>query len=182
MGAISPFASHVVKMRAVAARRDLRRSQQTRARFWHVVVVSSFFFIVVGTGLFLGAVMVIGVLRSNSGKAELTAEGRTGRIARSLQDGKLCHYILFDNKTAQTVEDRIARCDEGKPKPERDPSGPSAGAASGLRVTDSIDNCAAPTDSRPTTCLQSQCRETACENSQRKACRWQACRECACAL
>jgi hypothetical protein len=123
MGAISPFASHVVKMRAVAARRDLRRSQQTRARFWLVVVVSSFFFIVVGTGLFLGAVIVIGVLRSNSGKAELTAEGRTGRIARSLQDGKLCHHILFDNKTAQTVEDRIARCDEGKPKPERESFG-----------------------------------------------------------
>ena len=118
MGAISPFASHVVKMRAVAARRDLRRSQQTRARFWHVVVVSSFFFIVVGTGLFLGAVIVIGVLRSNSGKAELTAEGRT----RSLQDGKLCHHILFDNKTAQTVEDRIARCDEGKPKPKKESS------------------------------------------------------------
>ena len=119
MGAISPFASHVVKMRAVAARRDLRRSQETRARFWHVVVVPSFFFIVVGTGLFLGAVIVIGVLRSNSGKAELTAEGRT----RSLQDGKLCHHILFDNKTAQTVEDRIARCDEGKPKPERESFG-----------------------------------------------------------
>ena len=108
-------------MRAVAARRDLRRSQETRARFWHVVVVSSFFFIVMGTGLFLGAVMVIGVLRSNSG-AELTDDGRTGRIARSLQDGKLCHYILFDNKTAQTVEDRIARCDEGKPKPKKESS------------------------------------------------------------
>ena len=37
-------------------------------------------------------------------------------VARTLCDGTLCHYMIFDNKTAQTVEDRIGRCDENKPK------------------------------------------------------------------
>ena len=45
---------------------------------------------------------------------------RTGRIARSLQDGKLCHYVIFDNKTAIAIEDRIGRCDEDKPKPKKE--------------------------------------------------------------
>jgi hypothetical protein len=63
--------------------------------------------------------MVISALRTNTGLTELTADGRTGRIARSLQDGKLCRYILFDNKTGQAVEDRIARCDEATPKLKR---------------------------------------------------------------
>ncbi|MFZ0401172.1 MAG: hypothetical protein WAL03_08815, partial [Pseudolabrys sp.] len=86
-------------MKAVSARRDLRRSQETRAKFWHVTIVSSFFIAVVGASLFLGAVMVIGTFGGSSN--ELTADGRTGRIARTLRDGTLCHYIVFDNKTAQ---------------------------------------------------------------------------------
>ena len=105
-------------MPAVEARRDLRRSQETRLKFWHVTIVSSFFIVVVGASLFLGAVMVIGTLRGNDNSNELTADGRTGRVARTLRDGTLCHYMVFDNKTAQTVEDRIGRCDEGKPKPK----------------------------------------------------------------
>jgi hypothetical protein len=119
MNAVSHLTGDVRKMQAVEARRDLRRWQETRAKFWHVVIVSSFFVVVVGASLFLGAVMVIGTLRGSDGSNELTADGRTGRIARSLRDGKLCHYIVFDNQTAQAVEDRIGRCDEGKPKPKR---------------------------------------------------------------
>ena len=119
MNAVSRVAGHALRARIVEARRDLRRWQETRARFWHVVVVSSFFLTVIGAGVYLGTVMVISALRTNTGLTELTANGRTGRIARSLQDGKLCRYILFDNKTAQAVEDRIARCDDGTPKPKR---------------------------------------------------------------
>jgi hypothetical protein len=37
-----------------------------------------------------------------------------------LNDGSLCHFIVFDNKTAQAVEDRIGRCDEAKPKAKRE--------------------------------------------------------------
>jgi hypothetical protein len=119
MTAVSRLAGHALRARVVEARRDLRRWQETRARFWHVVVVSTFFLTVIGAGVYFGTVMVISALRTNTGLTELTADGRTGRIARSLQDGKLCRYILFDNKTAQAVEDRIARCDEATPKLKR---------------------------------------------------------------
>jgi len=119
MTAVSRLAGHALRARVVEVRRDLRRWQETRARFWHVVVVSTFFLTLIGAGVYLGTVMVISALRTNTGLTELTADGRTGRIARSLQDGKLCRYILFDNKTAQAVEDRIARCDDGTSKPKR---------------------------------------------------------------
>lgn len=105
------------KMQAVEARREMRRTQETRTRFWHAAVVSSFFIVVVGASLFLGAVMVVGTFRGEQN--ELTADGRTVRVARALRDGTLCHYVVIDNKTAQAVEDRIGRCDEGKPKPKK---------------------------------------------------------------
>jgi hypothetical protein len=108
-----------IELSALETRRDFRRSQETRAKYWHVAIVSLFFLAVVGSGLFLGAVMVIGALRSDESN-ELTASSRTGRIARSLQDGKLCHYVIFDNKTAIAIEDRIGRCDEDKPKPKKE--------------------------------------------------------------
>jgi len=117
MDAIPHPTDGVGKMQAVGARRKLRRSQETRARFWHATVVSSFFIAVVGASVFLGAVMVIGTFGGGSSN-ELTADGRTGRVARTLRDGTLCHYIVFDNKTALAIEDRIGRCDERKPKPK----------------------------------------------------------------
>jgi len=106
-------------MQTLEARRALSRSQETRAKFWHVIIVSAFFVVVFGASLFLGTVMVIGTFGGDSSN-ELTANGRAGRVARTLRDGTLCHYMIFDNKTAQTVEDRIARCYENKPKPEQE--------------------------------------------------------------
>jgi hypothetical protein len=82
-------------------------------------VASSFFLTVIGAGVYLGTVTVIEAFRVNTAFSELTADNRTGRIARSLEDGKLCRYILFDNKTAQAVEDRISRCDQDTPKAKR---------------------------------------------------------------
>jgi len=104
---------------AFESRRDFRQSQETRARFWHVAIVSLFFVAVVGSGLFLGAVMVVGTLRGDNSD-ESAAGSRTGRVARVLQDGKLCHYVVFDNKTATAIEDRIGRCDEDKPKSKKE--------------------------------------------------------------
>jgi hypothetical protein len=40
-----------------------------------------------------------------------------------MPDGKLCHYIVFDNRTATAVEDRVGRCDEDKPKPKKRTTG-----------------------------------------------------------
>jgi hypothetical protein len=110
----------IKKMQAVARRRDLRRSRATRAGVWHATILSSFFIVAVGASLFLGAVIVVGTLHSNEGSGDLTTDGRTARVARSLRDGTLCHYVVFDNKTAETVEDRVGRCDENKPKPKQE--------------------------------------------------------------
>jgi hypothetical protein len=63
----------------------------------------------------------IGTIRGKDSSNELTADGRTGHVARTLRDGKLCHYIVFDNKTTRAIEDRIGRCDEGKPRPKKNP-------------------------------------------------------------
>ena len=109
-------------------RRDLCRSRQARVDFWRAAIVSSFFIVVTGASLFLGVVMVIGTIRGNGSANALTADRRTGRIARMLRDGALCHYIVFDNKTAQAVEDRIASCEEVKPSPNRKSPHRSAGA------------------------------------------------------
>jgi len=106
-------------MPAIEAQRDLRRTQTMRANWWQAAIASLFFFVVLGASLFLGVLIMVGTLHRQDSD-ELTADGRTARIARSLNDGSLCHYVVFDNRTAQTVEDRIGRCDEGKPKPKRD--------------------------------------------------------------
>jgi hypothetical protein len=105
-------------MQSFEARRILVRSSDARAQFWRVTIVTSFFAVVFGASLFLGTVMVVGTFRDGDLSSELMADGRTGRVARTLRDGTLCHYMVFDNKTAQTVEDRIGRCDEKKPKPK----------------------------------------------------------------
>jgi len=111
------LAGHSRKLPA-DVRRDLRRSHETRVNFLHAIIASSFFVVVLGASLFLGAVMVVGAFHSWSGSDSMTSDGRTGRVARPLSDGTLCHYMVFDNKTALAVEDRVGRCDEGKPKPK----------------------------------------------------------------
>jgi vacuolar-type H+-ATPase subunit F/Vma7 len=114
---VSPdIAGGAVRKQTVEARRDLRRSQEKRTGFWRAAIASSFFVIVVGASLFLGAVMMIGTLRDP--ESDPRADGRITRIARALRDGTLCHYLVIDNKTAQALEDRVGRCDENKPKPK----------------------------------------------------------------
>ena len=105
-------------MQTFQAQRTIARSSEARTQFWHVTIVTMFFVVVLGASLFLGTVMVIGTFHGVDPSNELTANGRAGRIARTLQDGTLCHYMIFDNKTAQTIEDRIGRCDENKRKPK----------------------------------------------------------------
>jgi hypothetical protein len=121
MSAATDLTENGRKSRVTGAQRDLRRSREKRVTFWRAVVASSFFLLVLSASLFLGAVMMVGTLGGQDSSNLLTADGRTARFARTLSDGIRCHYMIFDNKTAQTVEDRIGSCDEGKPKskPER---------------------------------------------------------------
>jgi hypothetical protein len=120
MNAIPDLTGGVRKMQAAGGRRDLRRSLEARLKVWQALIVSSFFIVMIGATLFLGVVMMVGTIRGKDSSNELTANGRTGRIAQALRGGTLCRYMVFDNKTAQTVEDRIGRCDEGKPKPKKE--------------------------------------------------------------
>lgn len=103
-------------MQIFEGRRSLTHSNEARAQFWRVTIVSSFFIIVLGASLFLGAVMVVGTFRSGDPSSELTSNGRAGRIARTLRDGTLCHYMVFDNKTAQT---ELAVATKASPSPNR---------------------------------------------------------------
>jgi hypothetical protein len=118
MNAVSNLTDSIRNLRTPEARRQLRQTIETRVNFWQATIASSFFILVLGASLFLGAVMVVGTYRDWNTSNLLTADGRTGRVARPLSDGTLCHYMIFDNKTEQTIEDRIGRCDEGKPKPK----------------------------------------------------------------
>jgi len=120
MGLARELTDSIRKMQAVGRHRDLRRSRETRTRIWHATILSSFFIAAVGASLFLGAVIVVGTFHGNDSSGDLTTDGRTARVARSLRDGTLCHYVVFDNKTAQVIEDRVGRCDESKPKPKQE--------------------------------------------------------------
>jgi hypothetical protein len=70
------------------ARQTIARSNETRSQFWHAAIVTSFFVIVLGASLFLGTVMVIGTFHGVDPSNELTANGRAGRIACTLQTAR----------------------------------------------------------------------------------------------
>jgi hypothetical protein len=95
-----------------------RHARETRTKFWRVFVVSSFFVIVLGANLFVGAVVVFGNIRAQSTAANDAATGKTARVTRPLLDGTFCRYTVFDSNTSNTLEDRVERCDapRGKPK------------------------------------------------------------------
>jgi hypothetical protein len=98
------------------ARRKLRHAREKRAGAWRVSVVSMFFIAVVIANVFVGAIVVVGALHRESDAAAL----RIGRATIPTLDGVFCRHVLFDNKTAATKEDKVARCDDRddkKPKP-----------------------------------------------------------------
>ena len=87
-----------------------RHAREVRVRFWRIVIVSSFFAIVVGANLFVGAVVLVGSLRANA-DTKVGPGNKTARIKRPMLDGEFCHFTVFDNKLALTLEDRVERCD-----------------------------------------------------------------------
>jgi hypothetical protein len=99
--------------------RAARQAREARIRFWRVFAVSVFFATVLGANLFIGAVVVIGNLRSKVSSNVITSNGRTALIKRPMLDGVLCRNIVYDNQTSNTIDDRIERCDQAvvaKPK------------------------------------------------------------------
>jgi hypothetical protein len=103
--------------RTLAAARDLRRTCEARIKFWRVLIVSTFFVIVLGGNLFVGAVLMFKTL--HTGTTETPASFRIGRITFPLLDGVFCRHILIDNETAPTKEEKISRCDSQDPVSSR---------------------------------------------------------------
>jgi len=92
--------------------RDLRRARETRTKIWRVSVVTIFFVVVLGANLFVGAVLMVKALRTQAD--ETAAATRIGRVTYPMLDGVFCRHVLFDNKTVQTKEDKVSRCDEDR--------------------------------------------------------------------
>jgi hypothetical protein len=89
--------------------RDRRRAREARIKYWRVSIVSAFFVLLLGGSLFVGAVLIVKALRTAT--AETAASTRIGRMTFPLFDGVFCRHVLIDNKTAQTKEEKISRCD-----------------------------------------------------------------------
>ena len=100
----------------IQSARAARQLREERIRFWRVFVVSSFFVVVLGANLIVGAVVMIGNIRTqiNSDKGE--TDGQIARVRRPLLDGTFCRNIVIDNRTALTIEDKVERCDQSSSK------------------------------------------------------------------
>jgi hypothetical protein len=92
--------------------RAARRAREARIRFWRAFLVSTFFVIIIGANLFVGAVVMIGNMRGQSIFEKPAPLARTAQIRRPLLDGTFCRNIVFDNNTSLSVEDKIERCEQ----------------------------------------------------------------------
>lgn len=94
-------------------RRSAHQLSEARVKFWRVVIVSSFFAILIGGSLLAGGVAMVGHMQSQS-NADAAAKYKTAKISRPMLDGVFCHHLVLDNETGRTVEDKVERCDQGK--------------------------------------------------------------------
>ena len=88
--------------------RVVRRRREPRNGFWRVFIVSAFFVAVLGANLFVGAVVMVGRVQSQSFIPGAT--GPTALVTRPMLDRTFCRYIVFDNNTARTLEDKVELC------------------------------------------------------------------------
>ncbi len=100
--------------------RTARQTREARVKYWRVFVVTALFAVIIGANLYVGAVVVLGKIQSQSRADEAaTAARATGKISRPLLDGVFCRTMVFDNKTAESVEDKVERCDQPGISPGR---------------------------------------------------------------
>jgi hypothetical protein len=97
---------------SVESRRAARRSHALRIEFWQTVVLTTFAALVIGANLFIGAVVVFGTFKSQLKTYTEREEVRTGRMTEKLLDGTFCRTVVFDNKSAETIKDKVDVCDE----------------------------------------------------------------------
>ena len=79
----------------VRSERDQRRAHEARIKFWRVLIVSTFFVIVLGGNLFVGAVLMF--KGPHTATTETPASFRIDRITFPLLNGVFCRHILIDN-------------------------------------------------------------------------------------
>ena len=93
--------------------RTVRKSHEARVKYWRVFVVTAFFAVIVGANLFVGAVVIFGKMQTQA-RAEqaATAARATCKISWPMLDGVFCRTVVFDNKSAESVEDKVERCDQ----------------------------------------------------------------------
>ena len=93
--------------------RTARRAHEARVKYWRVFVVTAFFAVIVGANLFVGGVLVLSKMESRSQAEEAAiAAHATAKISRPMLDGVFCRTMVFDNKSAEAVENKIERCDQ----------------------------------------------------------------------
>ena len=98
--------------------RSARHQREARIRFWRVFVVSSFFVVALSANLYIGAVVVMGNIGGQSAVAKvLPGDGRAALVKRPLLDGTFCRTIVFDNNTANSMTDKVERCDKPADQP-----------------------------------------------------------------
>jgi hypothetical protein len=96
---------------ATKSLRAARQLREARIHFWRVFVVSTFFVIIIGANLFVGAVVMIGNIRGQGIFEKAAPLSRTAQVRRPLLDGTFCRNIIFDNNTSLSIEDEIERCE-----------------------------------------------------------------------
>jgi hypothetical protein len=99
------------KASRIRSRQASHRSRTAWVVSWRVFIVTSFFVVVLGANFFIGTMVMVRRFQDQTNSTGLEAYGRTARVAYPLLDGKFCRNIVFDNKTAQTIEDKVSRCD-----------------------------------------------------------------------
>jgi len=97
---------------SVKTRRAARRARTRRLEFWQSVLLSTFVALVIGVNLFIGAVVVFGSFKSQLVTHNEPAKVRTGRMTEMLLDGTFCRTVVFDNKSAETIKDKVDLCDQ----------------------------------------------------------------------
>ena len=167
---------------AFESRRDFRQSQETRAKFWHVAIVSS---------IFRGRRRIGPVSRGGHGygrRSEATVQVSRRRAAVPAGSPAHCKTensaITSSLITGQRLPSKtgLAGATKTSPSQKKKNRQRSAGANSvGSPFTDLVGNCGVPTDNRPAPCRHNRHRETAYGSWRQRLYRPRAYRGCACA-
>jgi hypothetical protein len=97
---------------SIKSRRAARRARTRRLEVWQTVLLSTFVALVIAANLFVGAVVIFGSVKSQLVTYSEPTAVRTGKMTEMLLDGTFCRTIVFDNKSAETVKDKVDLCDQ----------------------------------------------------------------------